>query len=864
MNKLLCFATCVLAAMLVAPANASAAERLCDSSVENCRTPLLNLINNESVGIDIAFWFMEDDRYAQAIIAKWNAGVPVRIIMDTDANVNYPANKLILDKFKAARIPMREKIGKGIVHWKMMMFAGQNVVEFSSANFSSHAFNPVQPYVNYIDEVIYFSDDPVVVNSFKTKYDDVWTLTSGFSDYANVPLPLTRRYDTYPLDPELNFPPFQNFQSRSSKAYANENVGIDTIMFRIMDRTHIDGLIAALNRGARVRLITEPGQYRDDRGSRIWHSWNVDRLYMAGLAKGVETVRHRKHEGDTHEKASVLHGQQLTIFGSSNWTTSSSNAQLEHNYFTRKPWFYQFFRDNFERKWNNSAGFEETQPFVPLPPDPPMLRLPTNAAQNQATQVTLQWYGGPWAHVYDVYLGTDPQNLTKIASDLAFGPSESDTDFQSYLLTGLQPSTIYYWTVVSKTAALLTRTTPVFSFRTTGSAPTGGQGDVVLWASRAPVKVGNWSVVADSTAAGGARMSNANLGAASVPGSATANPQDYFEMTFRADPGVPYRIWLRGKATSNSWANDSAWVQFNDSVNQSGAPLYQIGTASAANVTIEDCNSCGLSGWGWNDNAIGAGVLGQQIFFANPGEHTVRVQVREDGLSIDQIVISRDKFLNAAPGATKNDGTILEESGGGTGGSTTDPSTAPEIVLYAADATLTGAWELVDDPVAAGGKAAVLPDATRAKVLAAIANPADYLELTFAAKANTDYRIWVRGRALNNAGANDSVHVQFSDSVDASGNPVWRIGAAGGQAINLEPCTGCGISGWGWEDNGWGSPTMLGPLVRFATDGEKTIRVQNREDGFFIDQIVLSPSKYLHSAPGLPSQDSTILPKTGS
>jgi phosphatidylserine/phosphatidylglycerophosphate/cardiolipin synthase-like enzyme len=852
----------VLFLTLATGARAAAAERLCDPSVENCRTPLLNLIQAETVGIDIGFWFMEDDRYAQAILAKWDGGrgVPVRVIMDTDANVNYPANKAILEKFAAAGIPMRQKIGRGITHWKMMLFAGQNVVEFSSANFSPHAFVPLEPYVDYIDEVIYFSDDPSVVNSFKTKYDDVWGTTSGFANYANV-TSLARHYPTFALDPELNFPPYESFQSRSVKSYARENVGIDSIMFRIMDRAHIDGLIAALQRGARVRLLTEPNQYRDDTGSRIWHSWNVDRLYMAGVAAGVETVRHRAHRGSLHEKATVLHGEKMTIFGSSNWTTSSSNAQLEHNYFTRKPWFYEWFRDNFERKWTNAAGFEESKPFVPLPPDAPVLRLPANAAQNQGTQVTLQWFGGPWAHLYDVYVGTDPATLTRVAGDLPLGPSENSSDVQRYVLSGLQGSTTYYWKIVGKTAALLTRTSPVWSFRTTGTAPSGGAGDVVLYASKAPVVAGDWSVVADGSAAGGARMSNPNRGAPKL--GIQANPAHYFEMTFSADAGVPYRLWLRGKATSNSWANDSVNVQFSDSVTDTGSPTYRIGTTSATTVTIEDCSGCGLSAWGWNDNGYGTGALGRSIYFANSGSHTIRIQVREDGLSIDQIVLSRNAFLTTAPGATKNDGTILAESGGSSGGTPPPPSTAPEIVLHTAGATLTGSWQLVDDASAASGKAAVLPDAGRAKVLAAVADPSDYFELSFAAEGGVPYRIWVRSRALDNFKSNDSVHVQFSDSVDASGNPVWRIGAAGGQAINLEPCSGCGISGWGWEDNGWGSPGTLGPTVRFATDGVKTIRVQNREDGLFIDQIVLSPARYLNTAPGSPRNDSTILPPSG-
>jgi hypothetical protein len=37
----------------------------------------------------------------------------------------------------------------------------------------------------------------------------------------------------------------------------------------------------------------------------------------------------------------------------------------------------------------------------------------------------------------------------------------------------------------------------------------------------------------------------------------------------------------------------------------------------------------------------------------------VRVQTREDGLSIDQIVLSPATYLATAPGALKNDTTIL-------------------------------------------------------------------------------------------------------------------------------------------------------------------------------------------------------------
>jgi hypothetical protein len=187
------------------------------------------------------------------------------------------------------------------------------------------------------------------------------------------------------------------------------------------------------------------------------------------------------------------------------------------------------------------------------------------------------------------------------------------------------------------------------------------QGDIVLYASEATVKVGNWTVTADSSAAGGARLRNPNAGAARI-NTPLANPSHYFEMTFTAQAATAYRLWLRGKADSNYWGSDSVWVQFSSSVNASGAPVSRIGTTSAEMVNLEDCSGCGISGWGWQDNGYGTGVLGPVIYFQTSGVQTIRVQVREDGFSIDQIVLSPDTFLTASPGALKNDNTILPRS----------------------------------------------------------------------------------------------------------------------------------------------------------------------------------------------------------
>jgi hypothetical protein len=62
----------------------------------------------------------------------------------------------------------------------------------------------------------------------------------------------------------------------------------------------------------------------------------------------------------------------------------------------------------------------------------------------------------------------------------------------------------------------------------------------------------------------------------------------------------------------------------------------------------------------WNNSAING--LGPLVYFSTSGTQTIRVQLREDGLSIDQIVLSPQTYLNSSPGAFKNDTVILPKS----------------------------------------------------------------------------------------------------------------------------------------------------------------------------------------------------------
>ncbi len=348
--------TLMLTLTLAAPsaAQVAPADRLCDNSFEDCRATILQMIRNETAGIDVSYWFMTDWRYSSEIIKRWQAGVPVRILLDLRADPGYPAGASIRQSFVGAGIPIRHKVTTGINHWKMMMYRGQNAVHFSAVNFANGSYSPSETggeYVKYVDEAIYVTTDPIVVQTFMKKYDDLWTNTTHFANLANIAGPLTRSYPAYSgnqLDPELNFPPDEDYQDRLIARMKTETQQIDVAMCGITSGKVPDEMIRRTQAGIRFAchgpaaiskhdLLLALVQRRPDVHGR--HSCQMERRRdRPGHAPEVGRARRRRHGN----------------FGSSNWTASSSDSQREHNYFTGKSWFVDWLKEQFLSQWDNT------------------------------------------------------------------------------------------------------------------------------------------------------------------------------------------------------------------------------------------------------------------------------------------------------------------------------------------------------------------------------------------------------------------------------------------------------------------------------------------------------------------------------
>jgi hypothetical protein len=265
------------------------------------------------------------------------------------------------------------------------------------------------------------------------------------------------------------------------------------------------------------------------------------------------------------------------------------------------------------------------------------------------------------------YLGGDIQappawlRLSRSAGTVLAGVS---ADGVSWRTVGSTPFTtqraVFAGLAVTSHDAGALNTSTFDNVRVTPASPST-PGDVVVYASDIPASSihGAWTAMPDATAAAGVALvtPDADVSHTTAP---VPLPADYVDVTFAADAGTPYTIWLRLQAAANSKWNDSVWVQFSDA-QSAGSNIYQSGTELGLLVNLAtDSAATSLNQWGWKNSAY---WLSQPatVTFASSGLHTMRIQVREDGVRFDQIVLSPQTYLSSPPGPDTNDSTVVHK-----------------------------------------------------------------------------------------------------------------------------------------------------------------------------------------------------------
>jgi regulation of enolase protein 1 (concanavalin A-like superfamily) len=474
------------------------------------------------------------------------------------------------------------------------------------------------------------------------------------------------------------------------------------------------------------------------------------------------------------------------------------------------------------------------------PPATPGSPTPSNGATGVTVSSGLTW-SALGATSYDVRFGTanpPPQVATGVTAP-------------TYSPGTLSGNTRYNWQIVARNSAGTTAG-PVWSF-TTVPQSTGGAVPQP-WANQD---------VGDVGLTGNTSFSS---GTFSVSGSGrdTSGRTDSFQYVFQPLTGDG-QIVARVTNLENTDANAAAAIMVRASLTDDSQHAT-LGVNPAGGIQfVRRANAGGQA----SNVASGSQSTPAWLKLVRTGS-TITGHVSSNGSAWTQIG-STTVTLGSTPSiglvVTSQDNSELSTATFDSvnvtvGGSAPPPPTSSgNVVIYASDipaAARHGSWQAGSDSLSPNQAKLRTADSGWSNVSAPLAAPTHYVDVSFNADANKPYRLWLRLQAAGNSGVNDSLWVQFSDAL-VSGSPMFRTNTTSGLLINLDPGTGAALNGWGWQNaaNWLSQPTTF----TFPTSGMHTIRIQVREDGVEFDQIVLSPSTYLNTAPGPAIGDSTIVPK---
>ncbi|UCE72865.1 MAG: metallophosphoesterase family protein [Methanomassiliicoccales archaeon] len=177
--------------------------------------------------------------------------------------------------------------------------------------------------------------------------------------------------------------------------------------------------------------------------------------------------------------------------------------------------------------------------------------------------------------------------------------------------------------------------------------------------------------------------------------------------------------------------------------------------------------------WGWEDSTY-FGPEDGDVYFLNDGPHIIRVQSRQEGVSLDTILLNPyediDDMLNGNHFERIDHLLTTKET----------MTRYPDLVIIPASNVdrdnIYGKWKKKYDTSALFNfRLDDLPPRKKWHFQPLI-NPMNYFEANLSAKKDIKYHVWARLKAYNGSPKSDSVYLQFSDSVDKDGREKYRIG----------------------------------------------------------------------------------------
>ena len=367
----------------------------------------------------MAQWIFTDPVVRNALGARWQAGVQIRVMFDP---VHTSTLSAMTTHKNNGQFYIRKKSGGPaiIAHQKFVIFDGQNFGWFGSGNLYNLNYNNWST----LDEMIFGTTDSALVNSMRRRFDDLWIDNAVSSDFSNnmgssgSSIRQRAYSSSLVLDSRFHWGG-NSFFTRLAADIDRETVGIYMSGFRTRSEVLTAAVERAATRGVRVKILNDACDtyHRPGKAINAWTSNFVDRVYTAGAS--VRMKRYfKKYNGVritpackiNHQKTTVLIGLHKVYNGSQVY---ADEPYLDINYISDGQDTFDRTRARLEAKWAdsrriwvryNSSGATRAEALwgnlVPLPP-----HVPWSVAASSSTTPRITWHGGQWAHKYDVDIG---------------------------------------------------------------------------------------------------------------------------------------------------------------------------------------------------------------------------------------------------------------------------------------------------------------------------------------------------------------------------------------------------------------------------------------------------------------------------